>query len=409
MTEIKLSNEIFKGANGKESLYDLHVPENWNRRLVVFIHGFMGFKDWGCWNLVSDFFVNQHYGFLKYNVSHNGCSIESPDHFVDLESFSFNDYMKEISDLDNIIKLVNDKYTDVNEIYLIGHSRGGGIALLQSQNPNISKVAAWAAIADIEKRFPTGEDLESWKKTKVRHITNGRTGQKMPLHIEQYHNYLENRNRLNIREFCLNSEVPTIVIHGKNDTSVLVQEGEQISEWLKNSLIRVPNTAHTFDSSHPWNEDHLPEALEQVCAVTLSFFDSEFETRDEDKLSMLSDLITLAKSDNEIRDVEFEFLHSLALQMGVSTNDFRELFDKYIKFNPPKMEVARIVQFQRLILLMNVDQESSEEEINYIKDIGIRMGLNPRATDEILSIMHNYENMVIPPDKLISIFKTFHN
>ena len=35
---------------------------------------------------------------------------------------------------------------------------------------------------------------------------------------------------------------------------------------------------------------------------------------------------------------------------------FLKVFDENISFQPPKLEGDRIVQFQRLILLMNVDQ-----------------------------------------------------
>ena len=88
------SNEIFQGADGKESLIDLIIPENFNGKLIVFVHGYMGFKDWGCWPMVEQFFVENGYAFCKYNISHNGCSVDSPTDFVDLESFGKNTYSK---------------------------------------------------------------------------------------------------------------------------------------------------------------------------------------------------------------------------------------------------------------------------------------------------------------------------
>ena len=42
-----LSNQIYKGAGGKESLIDLEIPESFNGEIVIFIHGFMGFKKLG--------------------------------------------------------------------------------------------------------------------------------------------------------------------------------------------------------------------------------------------------------------------------------------------------------------------------------------------------------------------------
>lgn len=128
-----------------------------------------------------------------------------------------------------------------------------------------------------------------------------------------------------------------------------------------------------------------------------------------EKHSLLAELIKLANADGKLRNVEFQFLLSIASQMGVTKDEFKSLFEEYIEFNPPKIEAERILQFQRLILLMNVDLSIDESEINYIKDLGIRMGLHPGATNRVLEEMNNYPNKVIPPSKLIEIFKTYHN
>jgi hypothetical protein len=132
-------------------------------------------------------------------------------------------------------------------------------------------------------------------------------------------------------------------------------------------------------------------------------------SKENEKLGLLAQLVQMAQSDDKIRDVEFQFLLSLAAQMGVTKDEFKRLFEENIEFQPPKLESERIVQFQRLILLMNVDLEIDESELDYIKDLGIRMGLHPMATNAVLKEMHNYENKVIPPARLIEIFSTYHN
>lgn len=129
----------------------------------------------------------------------------------------------------------------------------------------------------------------------------------------------------------------------------------------------------------------------------------------KDKLGILTELIKLAKTDNDLRDMEFQFLLSLASQMGVSKDEFIQLFEQYIQFLPPKLEFDRIVHFHRLVLVMNVDSNTSDSEIEYIKQAGIKMGLNPLATNEILRIMENYPNKVVPTEVLLSVFSSFHN
>jgi len=129
----------------------------------------------------------------------------------------------------------------------------------------------------------------------------------------------------------------------------------------------------------------------------------------KEKLSLLTELIKLAKVDKKNKDEEYQFLSAISNQLGIPKLEFDKLFNIYIEFSPPKLEFDRILQFQRLILLMNIDREIHEKEISFIKNLGIRMGLNPGATDEVLEKMYNYPNNLIPPGIMIEIFKKYHN
>lgn len=266
-----IKNAIYSGAEKRESLYDLTFSNTGSEKVIIFIHGYMGYKDWGCWNLVSDFFVDKGYSFLKYNVSHNGGTIEQPIDFNDLNAFENNSYTKEIQDFEAILRIVEDKFKDP-EIYIIGHSRGGGIALLQSKSAKITKIASWAGISSIENRFPKGEDLEIWQQQGKYVRKNGRTHQEMPHSYNQFLDFTTHKDRLNIENYCLTSTTPTIVIHGEQDQSVLLNESENIANWLNTQLVVIPETAHTFGSKQPYIETAMPTALTDVCIKTLNFF-----------------------------------------------------------------------------------------------------------------------------------------
>lgn len=270
---IKRKNEHYRGANNRASLYDLTVPEKWNKKLIVFSHGYMGYKDWGAWPLMEDFFVEKNFGFLKYNISHNGGTTEHGIDFHDLNAFSENSYSKELLDLELIIELVNSEFPDLAALHLLGHSRGGGIVVLQSNHPKVTKIAALAPISDIGKRFPIGSDLVDWQKDGIRYTTNSRTMQQMPHRYSQYEDFIENRDRLNIRKYAENSQVPICVIHGDADPSVNISEGGAIAEWANTALIRIPHEQHTFGASQPWTENKLPLGLEIVCEHLLTFFE----------------------------------------------------------------------------------------------------------------------------------------
>ena len=110
---------------------DIKYNSNY-KNLVIFCHGYKGFKDWGCWNIVSDLFFSKELNFLKFNFSHNGTALSEQNKFTDLESFSKNNYSIEVNDLNRVINYIklNIYY---EKIYIIGHSRGSGIQLLKLQ------------------------------------------------------------------------------------------------------------------------------------------------------------------------------------------------------------------------------------------------------------------------------------
>lgn len=128
-----------------------------------------------------------------------------------------------------------------------------------------------------------------------------------------------------------------------------------------------------------------------------------------EKQSLLVELIKLAKADKEFNEKEYAFLVEIAKLLGIEKVELDELYEKHIEFNPPVLEFGRILQFQRLILLANIDFKIASSELNLIKDTGLKMGLHPLAIEKTLEEMKKHENGLIPPDILIDIFKVYHN
>ena len=99
----------------------------------------------------------------------------------------------------------------------------------------------------------------------------------------------------------------------------------------------------------------------------------------------------------------------IAETLAVSKDQLDVLFKKYAEYAPPQLEINRIIQFQRLILLANVDMEVDESEKDLIYKSGIRLGLRPESIQSVLIKMKEYPGGMIPEDTLIGIFKTYHN
>jgi uncharacterized tellurite resistance protein B-like protein len=129
----------------------------------------------------------------------------------------------------------------------------------------------------------------------------------------------------------------------------------------------------------------------------------------EEKLSLLSEMIQFAKADKKFKEEEYNFILLIASQLKITKEEVDTLIEEGVEKKSLQPESQRILQFHRLVLLMNIDQETSQLEIHKIKDMGLRMGLRLEAIDEVLEKMNEYPNKVIPPQELISIFTRFYN
>ena len=272
-------NNILLREQKKPILIDYFFKQNKQKKpLVIFCHGYKGYKDWGSWNIMAQEFAKADLFFVKFNFSHNGGTMENPIDFPDLEAFANNNYSIELEDLESVINSVLNHQIfeteiDKTNITLIGHSRGGGIAVLKaSQNTKISKVISWNGISDIEARFPKGEALEAWKKAGVGYIQNTRTKQQMPNKFQVYEDYLANKDNLDIKKAIKNLEIPHLIAQGTNDIVVLPIEAENMHKWNVNSeLFMVEDMDHGLGNLQPWLEEKLPEFMVKVVDKSIAF------------------------------------------------------------------------------------------------------------------------------------------
>ncbi|MGB1042871.1 MAG: alpha/beta hydrolase family protein [Tenacibaculum sp.] len=276
--EIK-KNIVLQRIGKKPILIDtFFLKESMNQPVVVFCHGYKGFKDWGAWNLMAETIAKAGFCFVKFNFSHNGGTIENPIDFPDLEAFGNNNYTKELDDLNDIITWVQDSFKgnkniNTTNINLIGHSRGGGVSIIKaSEDPRVCKLITLASISDFGRRTATVGGLKEWKETGVKYVINGRTKQQMPHYYQFYTDFKENEARLHIKSATERLAIPYLIIHGDNDSSISVHEAKELHEWNPKSQLEIIEGAnHVFNVKHPWNETTVSLELENTVAAILKF------------------------------------------------------------------------------------------------------------------------------------------
>ena len=277
---IHKANQVIEGKHSKPILMDIRYElNNTPKPIIIFCHGYKGFKDWGAWNITADNFSKAGFCFIKFNFSHNGGTVEQPIDFPDLEAFAENNYTKELDDLDSVINYLFSKdnpcYNDLNtnNITLIGHSRGGGITTIKaSEDSRITTLITWASVCDFNKRTASIGDLEAWKNEGVKYVLNGRTKQQMPHNYQFYEDFKANEKRLNIETAAKQINIPHLIIHGDNDTNILLGEAKKLHRWNPNSELKIIDGAnHVFETAHPWKKKELSKELLEVVNTTISF------------------------------------------------------------------------------------------------------------------------------------------
>ncbi|UCA59429.1 prolyl oligopeptidase family serine peptidase [Chryseobacterium rhizoplanae] len=255
-------------------LADSFYMDNTEKRpLVIFVHGYKGYKDWGAWDLMAEKFAESGFFFVKFNFSHNGTTVDDPLHFADLEAFGNNNYTKELSDLGIVIdSFIKDPHVDSEKIILIGHSRGGGISIIKTfEDERINGLITLASVDTLD-RFPTGELLENWKRGGVYYVLNGRTQQEMPHYYQFYEDYEKNIHRFDVERATEMAKAYMLIIHGTEDEAVNVKHAEHLHILNPNSeLFLIEGGNHTFGAKEPWNNPELPDDLNKVTEKCIDF------------------------------------------------------------------------------------------------------------------------------------------
>jgi len=247
---------------------------------VFIIHGFKGFKDWGYVPFFSQELADNGFFVVTFNFSHNGIG-DNMFEFTELDKFANNTISLEVSELDELIEFYNSGGFGFdgkkNSIGLIGHSRGGAIALIQIKesienhnNSNIKALALWGTIATFERY--TEHQVEYWRKQGYLEVINTRTNQVMRLNKVLLEDFELNKERFNLLNCISEINIPILIVHGEQDLTVQLNEAYQLynaSNKDLTELVVIPSAGHTFNIVHPY-EGSNPQ-FEQVKARTIDF------------------------------------------------------------------------------------------------------------------------------------------
>jgi alpha-beta hydrolase superfamily lysophospholipase len=272
---------ILKGALQEQFTIDLSYSESPEQKgVIIFCHGFKGFKDWGCWQMVANYFVENGFAFLKFNFSHNGMGLEDSAEFTALDKFATNTLGKEMEDIGSVEQFIVNELPEIlpvintDNIFIIGHSKGGVSALLYCAHfdTKIQKVCTWASPFDFHRSW-NSKFVDKWRADGVQYIKNARTNQMMPLNISVLEDLETNKEKYSLINAGQKLQIPYLIIQGTDDQAVKMEEFNLLKKHFTKAKSHVILEAnHVFGGSHPYLGTALPAHTQELVDVTKKFF-----------------------------------------------------------------------------------------------------------------------------------------
>lgn len=264
-----------EGLEGRELWGTLTLPEKVSRIPIVMAHGALGFKDWAFFPWLASFFAAEGFPAIRFNFSGSGMGPQTDGPFTDLEAFQNDSISRQVEDLRSILRCVAGGKLGLDlpaapSIFLWGHSRGGAVCLLAAcRVPAVKAVATWATVARVNRYLY--EAKQAWRKQGFFAQESSRTGQLLKYSTDFLDDVEKWGREGDIPTYFHNLNLPTLLVHGSEDTSVPPEESESLAALNPRAELAILAGAnHKFNSSHPFKEP--PPALVEAAQRTAGFY-----------------------------------------------------------------------------------------------------------------------------------------
>ena len=223
---------------------------------VLVLHGYKGFKDWGMFPPFCERLARA--GFTAVSLNTSGSGVDDSGSFVFPERFGHNTFTAEVADLLATLGALDRGGLGVprpSSIGVVGHSRGGGIAILAARRePRIAALVTWSAISTVQRWTP--EQTAEWRRTGALSMRNARTGEVLAVYTDALDDVERNGDEaLDIEAAAAGLEIPWLVVHGTADETVDFLEARVLNASARPAttrLLSVDGAGHTYGAVHPW-------------------------------------------------------------------------------------------------------------------------------------------------------------
>lgn len=269
------------GAESELIRGNVHLPrgDEWadagDLPLVLVLHGFKGYKDYGFFPHLTAAIADIGLVAVRFNFSHSGID-DDPATFGRPDLFERDSWSRQLADVQAVLaaaesgNLPHADRTDAGKIGLVGHSRGGVVALLTGGSDE--RIDATVALAS-----PSSSDnLDDASKQEIREqgfivSPSSRTGQDLHVGRAWLEDIEANREKLDVLAAVGRMTCPLLVIHGTSDASVPAESADRIADAYPGTAEKLilGGVNHVFNCRNPFTG--ASPALNQLLVVLEAF------------------------------------------------------------------------------------------------------------------------------------------
>jgi dienelactone hydrolase len=243
------------------------------RGTVIICHGFKGFSRWGFFPHFAESIAGEGLRAVRFDFSGSGVGADG-ETFSEPLAFEANTFTRELEDLAAIESDARRRGWLAAPYGLLGHSRGGGTAILHAAgNRSVGALVTLAAISRV-RRWSDAEERD-WRARGFREILNTRTGQILHVGTALLDDVIAGESGpLDILAAAARLKAPWLIIHGDADSSVPVDDAHALADAAPDArLLIIDGASHTFDIAHPMRESS--PALDLAVSETVEWMRRE--------------------------------------------------------------------------------------------------------------------------------------
>ena len=252
-------------------------PQPGPRAAVLVCHGFKSFFEWGFYPPLVDLLTARGFVVARFNFS--GAGMRPGDDLVtDEASFRGATFTRDVEEARAVLAALAGDLApgrvDPGRVGLLGHSRGGGVSILaaaaSADGAPPAALVTWSAVATFHRLEPA--EVEHWRRAGEVPVINARTGQELAVGVEVLEDLERHSAELDISAAAGRRAMPWLIVHGVEDETVPVAEGERLATTARDpsEFLPVSGAGHTFGATHPFSGP--TPALIEVFNATQTWF-----------------------------------------------------------------------------------------------------------------------------------------